>query len=234
MTILTAPPRPLLGLVFLAGPVFADGTIVGQIYAPYVQPLEKEIELVVVDEHGGTGIGRRRDKLGFGTSLAEHWYTELSVTSVDEGGERYEELEIEAIWQLTEQGEYSSDWGLLLEAETALGQDANELSIGVINQKDLGRWSVLSNLVATYEWGSDRSEELETQFALQTRYRHSPGFEPTLEFYVGQDTRALGPGATGVIKMLQGRQLRWNLGLLKNIGNPADYTVKLEFEYEFF
>ena len=55
-----------------------------------------------------------------------------------------------------------------------------------------------------------------------------------IEFFQGQDTTAIGPGAAGLIRLSPGQQLRWAFSALKGLNSELDYTVKLEFEYEFF
>jgi len=230
--------RWLLLIMVSIGPTYslADGSAVTQIYSPYVQPLEKEIEFVWIhderrDGHTPTSSSA---KVGYGTSLFTNLYTELSVTHLNTDDGSLDEIELEAIWQLTEQGEYSSDWGMLFELETVLGEDAHEVSVGVLNQKDIDRWSIISNFVVSYEWGAQRQDEPETRLGIQTRYRLGAAFEPTVELFMGDETRAIGPGATGIYKMSQARQLRWNAAILFGVDGYADYTAKLEFEYEFF
>jgi len=214
----------------------ADGSAVTQIYSPYVQPLEKELEFVWIhdDRHKGHTPSSTSAKVGYGTSFFTNLYTEVSITHLNTDEGSLDEIELETIWQLTEQGEYSSDWGLLFELETALGEDAHEISLGVLNQKDINRWSIVSNVVVSYEWGAQRQDEPETRLGIQTRYRLGTAFEPTMELFMGDETRAIGPGATGIYKMPQARQLRWNAAILFGVDGYADYTAKLEFEYEFF
>ena len=160
----------------------ADGSAVTQIYSPYVQPLEKELEFVWIhdDRHKGHTPSSTSAKVGYGTSLFTNLYTELSITHLNTDEGSLDEIELETIWQLTEQGEYSSDWGLLFELETALGEDAHEISLGVLNQKDINRWSIVSNVVVSYEWGAQRQDEPETRLGIQTRYRLGTAFEPTM------------------------------------------------------
>ena len=226
----------VLFLLLLSVQARGDGTAVTQIYSPYVQPLEKELEFVWIHDERRQGHTptSSSSKFGYGTSLLPNLYTELSLTHIDTDDGSLDEIELEAIWQLTEQGEYNSDWGLLFEMETVLGEDANEISVGVINQRDIKRWSIISNFVVSYEWGEYLQDEPETRLGIQTRYRLGAEFEPTIELFMGDETRAIGPGATGIFKMTQARQLRWNAAILFGLDGYADYTAKLEFEYEFF
>jgi hypothetical protein len=215
---------------------WGDGSAISQVYAPYVQPLERELELLWLDETRPSGRieSNTLTKLGFGTSFLDGVYTELSVSKLDASSSDSTQVELEVIWQITEQGEYSSDWGLLFEAETNLDTPNHELSAGLLNQKDWKKFSLISNLVATYEWGSGFENEFESRLGLQARYRLQPEFEPMIEFFQGPDTTAIGPGAAGLIRLRPGRQLRWGFSILKGLNSELDYTAKLEFEYEFF
>lgn len=215
---------------------WGDGSAISQVYAPYVQPLERELELLWLDETRPSGRieSNTLTKLGFGTSFLDGVYTELSVSKLDASSIDSTQVELEVIWQITEQGEYSSDWGLLFEAETNLDTHNHELSAGLLNQKDWKKFSLISNLVATYEWGSGFENEFESRLGLQARYRLRPEFEPMIEFFQGPDTTAIGPGAAGLIRLRPGRQLRWGFSILKGLNSELDYTAKLEFEYEFF
>ena len=215
---------------------WGDGSAISQVYAPYVQPLERELELLWLDETRPSGRieSNTLTKLGFGTSFLDGVYTELSVSKLDASSSDSTQVELEVIWQITEQGEYGSDWGLLFEAETNLDTHNHELSAGLLNQKDWKKFSLISNLVATYEWGSGFENEFESRLGLQARYRLRPEFEPMIEFFQGPDTTAIGPGAAGLIRLRPGRQLRWGFSILKGLNSELDYTAKLEFEYEFF
>ena len=217
--------------------VMADGSSVGQIYAPYVQPLEKEIELVAVYDARAKDVqipSSHWGKIGYGTSLWDNVYTEFSVTNIVDDHNRYYIAELEGIWQLTEQGEYNSDWGMLFELEMGIDRDANEFTVGVLNSKDFGNYTLLTNGLIAVEWGDDIGDEVETSLAMQLRYRWSSALEPTMEFFLSQDTFSIGPGLTGVVKLDGPKQLRWNFAALAGLENTSQYSVKLELEYEFF
>ena len=218
-------------------PVLADGSSVGQIYRPYVQPLEQELEFVgVYDSRSDDGRipTSRWARLGYGTALSDTVYGEISVTNVRSTDVRYQSLELEAVWQITEQGEYSSDWGMLFELETGLDYDSHEAVIGVLNSLDIGRFTVLTNASLKTEWGNASQNELETALAIQTRYRWSRALEPTVELFMAEDTLSVGPGLSGTIKLAGPDSLLWNFAVLAGLENSTDYSVKLEIEYEFF
>ena len=145
-----------------------------------------------------------------------------------------EAVELEAIRQLTEQGEYWADLGLLLELEKEFGTDIWEAGAGLLVEKEMGTWSLATNLIIAQEWGDDIDDELESRLALQARYRYARHFEPALEFHSGEDTRALGPAMMGDIRLGIRRNLHWELGLLFGVdGDSPDHTVRAGVEYSF-
>jgi len=56
-----------------------------------------------------------------------------------------EAFEIEAVYQIAEQGEYWADWGLLLELEKENRSKEWEGNIGLLVEKEFGRFSSTFN-----------------------------------------------------------------------------------------
>lgn len=55
-----------------------------------------------------------------------------------------------------------------------------------------------------------------------------------MEFYAGEDARALGPVIMGNVKFGIGRKLHWETGLLFGLNDAsADTTFRALLEYEF-
>lgn len=231
--------KPLVFLLLLVYmPVaLADGSTIGKVYLPYVQPLEKELEYMALYEDENTDLGDARTlhQLALGASVSSRWYVEGIVRYVDKPASELESYEFEAQYQLTEQGEYDSDWGLLFELEKEDGYSAWEGAIGLLNTREWQSWQFTTNLFLIREWGGDVKSEFETALAFQAKYRHSRAFEPGLELFLGQDTRAAGPTIGGQMKVSAGDKLFWQLALLLGGSDKtADRTFKLELDYEFF
>lgn len=234
------PRRTLLATACLTLPllVSADGLVVDKIYHPYVEPLERELEwrLVWQDEQPGRADREQRQSLAFGRAFGERWFGEAYLVGAGSARESLavEAVELEAIRQLTEQGEYWADLGLLLELEKEFGEDIWEAGAGLLVEKELGLWSLATNLVIAQEWGADIDDELESRLALQARYRYARHFEPALEFHAGEDTRALGPALMGDIRLGMRRGLHWELGLLFGVdGDSPDHSLRVGVEYSF-
>lgn len=218
--------------------VLADGGSVDKVYHPYVYQLERELELrsVVQDDDDPVRDGTQTWRLGIGQSWTDRWFTELYVIGEKTDGRdlSVRAWELEAKWQLTEQGEYWADWGLLFEFEADHDIDAWEASTAVLVAREWGRWVGTANLALIYEWGADVNSEWETRAATQLRYRWKPGLEPAVELYSGEDTKGLGPVLMGNVRAGGRRQLHWEIGVIFGLdSHSTDQTYRALVEFEF-
>jgi hypothetical protein len=229
----------LLGLIGAGvGSSRADGVVIDKIYHPYVQPLEREFEWRAIwqNRQPGRPDNLQVYRLGYGQSLGEKWFVEFYLIGANSDAGSFEvgAFELEAQRQLTEQGEYWADWGVVFELEKERGLDAWEFSTGLLAEKEWGRWSGTANLYLLHEWGADIVDETETRLGLQARYRHSPAFEPAIELYSGQDTRGIGPAAMGMVRLGPKRQFRWEAGAIFGLDSKSpDTTLRFLLEFEF-
>jgi hypothetical protein len=228
---------PLAGLAF-HGQLLADGSNIDKVYHPYVQPLEKEIELRA--QYQSDAEQQRDDtqrfRLGYGQSVNDSWFAEIYMIgekSRDENSS-IDKVELEALWQITEQGEYAADWGMLFEYERGLNENVNALAAAILTERQWGHWVGTANLSLEYEWGSYVKSEAETALALQGKYRYSLALEPAVEFYSNQGGQGLGPVLLGRQRLAPGKQLRWEAGVIYGLdSDAADRTYKLTLEFEF-
>lgn len=242
-----------LAVTLLMSPaiVLADGLVVDRVYDPYVQPLETELEwraLVVQDSDNAALDGVQVHRLGVGYGFTDRWFGEVyligsegSADGLDEAPDvsdesfKLEAVELEAKWQLTEQGEYAADWGLLFELERETNENLWEGAATLLALREWGRWVGTANVALGYEWGSDIDNEWESELRLQGRYRLQESFEPALEFYAGEDYRGLGPIARGSHRFSNARRLTWEFGVILGLtGESPDQSWRLLVEYEFF
>jgi len=217
----------------------ADGATIDKIYHPYVEQLEWEAEWRMVQANKKPSSTEKRHqlhKLGIGNAVSETIFIEgylIAEQSADESL-TIKAYELEALWQLSEQGEFYMDYGILFEIEKADKYNAWEYGTTLLLEKEIGQFSATANLGLIYEWGNDIDNEWETSFALQTRYRYSPRFEPGLELYAGEDTRGAGPVIMGIERISLRKALRWELGAIFGLdNNTADYTLRAVVEFEF-
>ena len=227
-----------LAIIFsvLSSTTFADGSSIGKIYLPYVQPLEKEFEYLQLFENKNREQSKniKKHTLGYGVAVSDRFFLEGSLNYIEQASIKLESYELEAIYQLTEQGEYNSDWGLLMALEKANGRNNWEAAIGVLNNKSWRHWQLNTNVLMEYEWGNNIRDEVEVAFSAQGKFRYRPEFEPGIEIFAGEDTLAAGPAFGGVIRGYSNHKLFWQLAaLFGRQGSPAK-TLKLQLEYEFF
>ncbi len=143
-----------------------------------------------------------------------------------------EAYEVEALWQLTEQGEYWADWGVLFELERERREDVWGFGSGFLIEKEFSDWSVTGNLLFIYEWGDDINDELESSTAVQVRYRYSRQFEPAIEVYFGGNTHALGPVMLGQINLGIRKTLNWETGVLFGLDSSSpNRSVRMLLEF---
>ncbi|MGB5584002.1 MAG: hypothetical protein WBO93_10470 [Gammaproteobacteria bacterium] len=225
----------ILGSSLFMSDAAADGLAIDKVYHPYVQPLEREIEFrwlrFNTKDSGKNDIYR----LGYGQSLSADWFAEIYII----GGNEQDELsadayELEAKWQLTEQGEFSADWGLLFELEREADRPNWEFSTSLLVAKEWGRTVGTANLGLAFESGSDIEDELESFAALQLRYRYSRALEPALELYSGQNTLGAGPVLMGEQRFGIRKKLHWEFGTIFGISDETpDTTLRALAEFEF-
>ncbi|HEY0961806.1 MAG TPA: hypothetical protein VGE69_05555 [Pseudomonadales bacterium] len=174
--------------------------------------------------------------LSLGTAIGPRLFAEVYVIGdkARAGGFATSAWEAELKWQLTEQGEYAADWGLVFEYENERRRDAEEFSVALLVEKEWNRWSGAANLHVINEWGSDVANEIETALALQLRHRYAQAFEPGIEFYAGQDTRGIGPVVQGTVNTGVRKSLHWEAGAIAGLGDGSpDMTWRFLIEFEF-
>ncbi len=229
-----------LGLLFLlcSVPAWADGRVVDKVYHPYVQPLEREFEYRFAyqkqAEHPDNNA--MAQKLGYGFSIAERMALEFYVMADRVSPEDYKlsGYELELRWMLTEQGQYSADWGMLFELERQNNSDNYEFTTGLLMEKEFGPTSLTLNGLLVYEWGQTLESELETEFRLQYRYRWLPAVQPAIEFYAGENYKGAGPSMMGVHKFSGLEQLKWEFAVIFAIdASTVNNTLRFALEYEF-
>ncbi|MFW5451787.1 MAG: hypothetical protein ACKE9I_09320 [Methylophagaceae bacterium] len=218
-------------LFFLPCLAIADSSAIDKVYHPYVQPLERELEWRMI-----SADNEQVYRLGLGKSFSDRLFIEAYLIAEDKKHDDFTIMayELEAKWQLTEQGEYSADWGIIAELEKKKNDNAWEVAAGIIVEKEWGKWIGTANFWGIYEWGEDQDDELESVLALQARYRYSRFFEPAIEFYSGEKTRGLGPVLLGDINLGTGKKLHWELGAIIGLDSKTpDNTWRLLTEFEF-
>jgi hypothetical protein len=216
----------------------ADGSPIDKVYHPYVQPDEREFEWRAVYPNDGDPQldNAQKHRFAYGQSINERWFGEIYLIGEKNNQDSFsiEEIELEATWQITEQGEYDIDWGMLFEYERSFKHNFSEVAIGLLADKQWGRWVGTANVKLIYEGGKGIEDEFETSLASQLRYRYSRQLEPAIEFYSGEDGAGIGPVLLGNIRLGGRKQLRWEAGIVAGLDNKtANNTLRFLLEYEF-
>lgn len=223
----------LLIIAIYTLPVQAE---MNRVYHPYVEQNERELEYgFTLRDLSGDSELLNRAALGYAWN--DKIFTELYLLteSLTHEGEQVRGYEAELKWQITEQGEYWADWGLLLEAGTTQDISSHELAAGILWEKEIAsRWVAAINLMAEYEYGKDIKDEFETALRAQLRYRQGAAFEPALELYLDDQDWAAGPAFMGTLKLSGRKQLRWELGLLFGLDiETPESNLRGGVEFEF-
>ncbi|MFC1688607.1 hypothetical protein ACFL0N_03940 [Pseudomonadota bacterium] len=221
-----------------ASPCPADSVVIDRIYHPYVQPMEQELEWrgIFQNHQPSAPDDLQLHRFAYGRSINQHWFVDFYLVGEQSNDSDFDlkSYELEALRQLTEQGEFWADWGLLFELEKEANEDAWSFSTGVLIEKEWGQWSSTANLFLVHGWGSDASNDWESRLGLQLRYRYSRAFEPALEFYGGKDTRGFGPVMLGQFSVGKKNSLNWEAGIIFGLDNKSpDRTLRFSLEFEF-
>src|SRR5690606_20664984 len=211
---------------------------IDRVYHPYVEPLETELEwrAVLTDDPDHPEDREQLHRLAFGKTLTERLFAEAYLVgrktdsqSLDLSG-----FELEAMYQLTEPGEYSADWAIIVEYERDTDRNISGLGGGIVVEKEFGVTSLAVNLLTEYEYGGGIDEELDIGAAAQWRWRWNERFEPALELYAAEGTLGSGPALTGLQRLGNRQKLRWEFGLIFGLDSETpDRTWRALLEFEF-
>lgn len=231
--------RRCMLLVTLALIAHTSHAGIDKVYGPTVEAGEIELEMrgIYAIDSNAARDGAQKSKIALGYGIRPRIFVEgyLLFEKPANGDYTLEAYELETKFQLTEQGHYFADFGLLTEFEKTRGKDAWEFKIGPLIQKPFGNWMGTVNLLGETKFGNAASNSGEWEFlgSAQLKYLLSPRFEPGLEFYTDDDTRALGPVMVGRVNFNRSR-MKWELGWLLGLNSgTADNTVRWQFELEF-
>lgn len=218
------------------------------VYSPVVERGESQIEV-----HGytkwGTGNATESEsgiEAEFGYAFTGWWYTEVGVSFEKEvnASLKFDEFEWDNVFQLTPQGRYWMDIGFLNENDIPRDDDEPlEISFGPIVQKNIGRFSMLLNLLAAHQFGTNAESGVGIIYRTRLQYGWRTGFSPVVEAYgmpvgrIGEYERPrnqVGPGIIGQVPIGSARNLSYRVVFLFGAGKAAaDGTLVLRLEYEF-
>lgn len=225
-----------------------------KVYSPYVEKGEVETEYQGYRTFDGDSSkdNEQAHKVGLGYGVTDYWSTEFSGAWKKDasGTTHFDATEWENIFQLTDQGRYFADFGLLVEYEHVRDRagDADELAFGPLIAKEIGQTTNTINVILERQLGAHAEGGLGLTYRLQSRWRLDPLFEPAVEAYGefgrinnfdphDEQRHMVGPAVQGAIDHLGPLpgKLRYDVGYLFGVtsGTP-DGTLKTVLEYELF
>lgn len=246
--------RPAQMLLLLSVSIAALRSAAGhaadyQVYPPYVNAGENEIEARAYTS-GGAGPESdsvRAVKFAAGRGITNWWASEFYLEAEQEFGEtlKLEEFEWENRFQLTPQGRYPVDIGLLNENEIPrFGGDPYQLAIGPTLERDFGRLVSMLDLLAVHQYGANATPGMSLQYRAHVEYRWRRNLTPLAELYASNSFGAsavepaqlqLGPGVGGQLQLGPARSLNWAVvALFGGARASPSATLLLRAEYEFY
>lgn len=233
----------LTGVIMLPAAAHA---LDGKVYSPDVVKGEAEIEYAGTDtfdsDKSKNAIQEHQFSVGY--TPTDFWKAEVYLAEFERGpGEPmdYTATEFENIFQLTPQGKYWLDAGVLASYHLAAKDSAaDSVELKLLLQKDIGPITAIANFGAEREVGSHAEAGNDFSSAINARYRWCNYFQPGLELQSGygkwgdhasynEQEHYLGPVAYGEI--LPG--LKYEAGYFAGISTTsASSAMRLKLEYE--
>lgn len=232
----------------LLSPLFAHAGPADYVYTPTVEYGEKEIDLKYGGARKGSDPRESAASIGFGYGAKEWWFTELYLKYKRENGEdtKYDAIEWENKFQLTETGKYPIDIGFLVEIERPKNRaEGWEVKWGPLFQTEFGKIQLNANLLFQRSYKAEAPGQAEFQYQWQAKYRWLPQFEFGLQGFgemgkwdnwSSEDERIhkLGPAVFGKIALGGKQAIKYNAAWLLGASSAApDHTLRVQVEYEF-
>jgi len=243
----------LLAAAALALPVLAHADPDEYVQVPAVEYGEREIDFKSgTREFRDTHTRESAGSIGFGWGGAPWWFTEAYLKYHKEAGDRtrYDEMEWENKFQLTETNKYPVDLGLLVELEIPRAREEGQflMKVGPLLQWDTGplRWNTNVFFERAHDPRTEEPHETELQYQAQIAYRLKNGMDVGVQAFgdLGkwndwlprdEQSHRIGPAVFGKVKLGEGRQaIRWNAAWLFGVSKAAaDNALRIQAEYEF-
>ena len=238
----------LLAAGMLLSPLCATAGPSDYIYTPAVEYGEKEIDFKFGTARKGEDPRESAASIGFGYGAKEWWFTELYLKYKRENNEgtKYDAVEWENKFQLTETGKYPVDIGFLLEIERPRDRaEGWEVKWGPLFQTDFGKVQLNANLLFKRNYRAEFSNDTQFLYQWQAKYRWLPEFEFGLQGFgetgtwnqwASEDERihSAGPAIFGKLPLGNRQAIKYNAAWLAGTSKAApDHTFRMQVEYEF-
>lgn len=239
---------PLLVAGALLCPLSALAGPADYVYTPAVEYGEKEIDFKAGTARKGDDPRESAASIGFGWGATEWWFTEVYLKYKKENNEgtKYDAIEWENKFQLTETGQYPVDVGFLLEIERPRNHaEGWEVKWGPLFQTEFGRLQLNANLLFERSYRAEEASQTVFLYQYQAKYRWQPQFEFGLQGFGengkwnhwapdSERTHSVGPAIFGKLPLGNRQAIKYNAAWLVGTNNASpDHTLRMQVEYEF-
>lgn len=219
------------------------------VHSPIVEEGEREVDFKLGTAKARDGSRASALSVGLGYGMNSWWSTEVYAKASRQTPEgwRFDAVEWENLFQLTETGKYPIDVGVVVELEHPQDRSEGwELNFGPLFQAELTPKLVANlNLLFTRNYHSSTPSPMNVDYQWQLRYRWKPEFEfgaqgfgslgPWRDWLTAaqQDHRA-GPAVFGKVRLDGHHGINYNAAwLLATNTNTPRNTLRLQVEYEY-
>ena len=227
---------------YLSGP--AD-----YMYSPIVEEGEREIDTKFGTQAPRNGDTTRQSgaSIGFGYGVNSWWFTEIYGKAIWDGNtSKFDAVEWENKFQLTETGKYPVDIGFLIELERPQNRNEGyEAKYGFLLQSEWKKWQANLNLLMQGHYTGTENQGTYFGYQGQLKYRLQPEFEVGAQIYswLGQvnswntdqqQQSSVGPAIFGKTKLGSKEAIKYNVAYLwgTTAASPRN-TIRMQAEYEF-
>jgi hypothetical protein len=230
---------------FCAGVASAEPS--DYIYLPQVEVGEREVDFKFGSAQRSGIDSTQAASIGFGYGASETWFTEIYLKYArDATATRYDAIEWENKFQLTETGKFPIDLGMVVEFEVPRDRaDGYELKLGMLGQTDFGKLQMNGNLLLQRQYRNSASAQTQLGYQWQAKYRWRAEFEYGFQGFgefsqwnqwgvYEKQTHRMGPAVFGKLALGGRQSIKYNAAWLVGVSQAApDHTLRLQTEYEF-
>jgi hypothetical protein len=239
---------PLLVAGALLSPQFANAGPADYVYTPGVTYGEREIDFKMGSASKKDEPQESAASIGFGYGATPYWFTEVYLKYKRElnTDTKFDAVEWENKFQLTEPGQYPVDVGFLVEIERPMDHDEGwEVKWGPLFQTEFGKVQLNANFLFQRSYHAAEPSKMQFLYQWQAKYRWKPALEFGLQGFgemgtydnwspADEQNHRMGPAVFGKLPLGGGHAIKYNAAWLLGASKAApDNTVRLQVEYEF-
>lgn len=239
---------PLLVAGALLSPLLAQAAPADYVYTPTVTYGEREIDFKMGSSEKADTARDAAASIGFGYGATQWWFTEVYLKYKRElnTDTRFDAVEWENKFQLTETGKYPVDVGFLVEIERPTNHDEGwEVKWGPLLQTEFGKVQLNANFLFQRSYDAAEASTMQFLYQWQVKYRWKPALEFGLQGFgetgdyerwepAEQQSHRAGPAVFGKFPLGGGHAIKYNAAWLLGASKAApDNTLRMQVEYEF-